>query len=322
VLNTGSDLVCAPGATGGSVTRFALFDTSEFVMPPFARMGTLPNLGALSGTSFPYNRSDKPLPVVINNGGEKSFSAVASLLARMSVAAGRPLEVDPRATANSSVNTNALFVGAIPQVDSTVLTQTGIAENIRTVWSDVKGAVPEADTTSTQVEFDEWRERLAGRGWRGQISSFDEWLNRTFNISLSSFSFYAGADEPYTPEAAATLLVAQRSNPAGNGTWTLVTAATDDNLLDGVRTLTRQDHWAQLDGRISIYKAGTDEMQKVPVGQFTFMPTQSLSLSNLRLVIANWLSGNILSFSLLLVILSAILGITTSRLLSSFGRRV
>ena len=322
VLSTRSDTACAPGTGATSPTRFALFDTSEFVMPDFARIGTMPNLAGLSGTSFPYGRSDKPLPVIINNGGEKTYSAAATLLARMSVAAGRPLEVDPRATANSTVNSNALFMGAIPQIELTVLTQTGIAENIRTVWSDVRGVEPAVDTGPTQVEFDQWRERLAGRGWRGQISSFDDWLNRTFNISLNSFSFYAGRDEPYAPEPAASLLVAQRANPAGDGVWTLVTAPTDDSLLDSVRAMTQQDRWSKLDGHISIYKGGTDEIQEVPVGEFTFVPTQPLSFSNMRLIIANWLSGNILSFSLLLIVFSTLLGIATSRLLSNLGRRV
>ncbi|MEP7453557.1 cellulose biosynthesis cyclic di-GMP-binding regulatory protein BcsB [Phyllobacterium sp. SB3] len=320
VLNTTSDNACVPGSTTPT-TRFALFDTSEFSIPSFARIGTVPNLAGLSGTSFPYNRSDRPLPVVLNNGGAKSFSAAATLLARMSVAAGRPLEVDARATANSTVNTNALFIGAIPQIPSTVLIQTGVSEAIRTAWSNVGGAEPEADASNTQVEFDQWRERLAGRGWRGQISSFDDWLNRTFNISLESFSFYAGTDESFTPEPGASLLVAQRSNPAGDGLWTLVTSPTDDQLSDGLVLLTRQDHWSNLKGHILTLKVGTDVMQDVPVGEFSFIPTQPLSFSNLRLIIANWLSANILSFSLLLLVVSGLLGIATSRLLSNFGRR-
>jgi len=86
--------------------------------------------------------------------------------------------------------------------------------------------------------------------------------------------------------------------------------------------MTQQDRWSKLDGHISIYKGGTDEIQEVPVGKFTFVPTQPLSFSNMRLIIANWLSGNILSFSLLLIVLSALLGIATSRLLSNLGRRV
>jgi hypothetical protein len=322
VLNTRSDTVCAPGTGSTSATRFALFDTSEFIMPRFARIGIMPNLAGLSGTSFPYGRSDKPLPLIINNGGEKSYSAAATLLARMSVAAGRPLEIDPRATANSTVNKNALIIGAIPQIESTVLTQTGIAETIRTIWSDVRGVEPAADTGPGQDEFDLWRERLAGRGWRGRLSAFDEWLNRTFNISLTSFSFYPGADEPYAPEPAASLLMAQKANPAGDGVWTLVTAPTDDSLVESVTAMTQQDRWSKLDGHISIYKSGTDEIQEVPVGEFTFVPTQPISFANMRLIVANWLSGNILSFSLLLILVSTLLGIATSRLLSNLGRRV
>ncbi|MEK1890125.1 MAG: cellulose biosynthesis cyclic di-GMP-binding regulatory protein BcsB [Phyllobacterium sp.] len=321
-LNTKTDSVCAPGTNASSTTRFALFDSSEFVIPTFARIGTLPNLAGTSGTSFPYNRSEKPLPVVMNNAGEKSLSAAATLLARMAVAAGRPIEVDPRATTNSAMNSNALFVGAIPQIESSVLTQTGISENTRTIWSAVKGNVEAAPEENTQSDFNEWRERLSGKGWRGQISSFDDWLNRTFNISLSSLSLHDESDAPYTPEPAATLLIAQRPNPNGDGVWTVATSANDDNLIEGVCALTRQDHWPELDGHISIYKAGTDEMQKVPVGNYTFVSTQPLSFSNMRLVIANWLSGNILWFSLILVVLAGLLGIATSRMLANLGRRI
>ncbi|WP_172982689.1 cellulose biosynthesis cyclic di-GMP-binding regulatory protein BcsB [Phyllobacterium sp. SYP-B3895] len=321
-LTTKTDSICAPGSNASSTTRFALFDSSEFVIPSFARIGTLPNLAGLSGTSFPYNRSSKPLPVVMNNAGEKSLSAAATLLARMAVAAGRPMEVDPRATANSAMNSNALFIGAIPQIESSVLTQTGISENTRTIWSAVKGNVEPAPEENTQSDFNEWRERLSGRGWRGQISSFDDWLNRTFNISLASLMTSDESDAPYTPEPAATLLVAQRPNPNGDGVWTVATSATDDNLIEGVRALTRQDHWPELQGHISIYKAGTDEMQMVPVGNYTFVQSQPLSFSNMRLVIANWLSGNILWFSLILVVLACLLGITTSRMLANLGRRI
>lgn len=322
VLNTKADEVCAPGTNASSATRFALFDTSEFVMPTFARIGTLPNLAALGGTSFPYNRSDKPLPVVMNNANEKSLSAAATLIARMSVAAGRPIAVDPRATTNSATNSNAIFVGAIPQIESSVLTQTGLSENIRTVWSAVKSGAEAEPSEDTKTAFDEWRERLAGRGWRGQISSFDDWLNRTFNISLSSLSLRDENAAPYAPEPAATVLLAQRPNPDGDGTWTVVTSANDDDLVKGIDAVTRQDHWPELDGRISIYKASTDEIQEVPVGTYTFVPTQPPSFSNIRLVVANWLSGNILWFSLILVILATLLGIVTSLMLASLGRRV
>ena len=63
ILSTESDKVCAPGATGTDAPRFALFDTSEFHMPDFARVGQLPNLAATAGTGAPYNRTPDPVPL-------------------------------------------------------------------------------------------------------------------------------------------------------------------------------------------------------------------------------------------------------------------
>ena len=90
IMRTKADQRCLPGATANQTPRFALFDTSEFVVPHYARIGQRPNLSALSGTGFPYNRSDGKLPLVMNSRDPDILSATATFLARMALAAGRP----------------------------------------------------------------------------------------------------------------------------------------------------------------------------------------------------------------------------------------
>ena len=53
---------------------------------------------------------------------------------------------------------------------------------------------------------------------------------------------------------------------------------------------------------------------------FDFVATQPLSIANYRLIAANWLSTNILSYAFLLVVLSILIGVTTSSMLGRLGR--
>ena len=55
ILLAEEDTACAP-ATSSTTPRFALFDTSQFTVPDFARVVQRPNLAALAGTGYPYSR--------------------------------------------------------------------------------------------------------------------------------------------------------------------------------------------------------------------------------------------------------------------------
>ena len=94
VLRTAADKLCAPGATALDSGRFVLFDSSEFVMPDYAHIGRTPELAALGGTAFPYNRAEYGIPLIIDRTQPDSLSAAATLLGRMSVAAGRLIPID------------------------------------------------------------------------------------------------------------------------------------------------------------------------------------------------------------------------------------
>ncbi|OBQ70106.1 cellulose biosynthesis cyclic di-GMP-binding regulatory protein BcsB [Mesorhizobium erdmanii] len=317
VLLTRADAVCAPGAASSDSKRFALFDSSEFVMPDFARIARTPDLGAISGTGFPYGRAQYALPLIMDRAQPEIVSAGVTLMARMSVAAGRLIAVDSSTAASAVADRNALFISAISQVPPAVLAQVGISSDSSSTWGETVSSIrPDTETT-----FDEWRQQLRGSGWRGQISSFEDWMRQTFNISASSLRVFPGPVALYKPQGNASLVVAQEASPTEGGTWTVITAPNASALLDGARALTAQETWRQLGGHVTTVETGGDKVQTVPVTRFDFVETQPFSLANYRLVVANWLSANALSYAVVLTLFSILLGLATAGLLGSLGRR-
>jgi hypothetical protein len=319
ILLTAADAVCMPGATALPGSRFALFDTSEFVMPDYARIAQRPNLAAFGGTGYPYGISPAPVSLVFDGRVNVNVSAAATLLARMSVAAGRLVAVDT-AVSPASAPGNAVFIGTIAQMPAAILTQVGVADTAASTWGEPAGTAggPAPETT---VTFDSWQNRVGGEGWRGQLQALAAWLTRTFSVSPDRLRFLPGKDTDFTPGNNVSLMVAQQENPGHDGTWTLFTAPTPEALLEGIRALTAQAGWPELSGHITTYDASTAKFADVPVGRFSLVPTQPASIANYRLIVANYLSSNTLSYAMLLAVLCTVLGLATYGLLGRLGRR-
>ncbi len=115
-------------------------------------------------------------------------------------------------------------------------------------------------------------------------------------------------------------MVAQGSSPAGAGSWTVVTAPSAKDLRAGLEVLTEQLNWPQISGHITTYSSKTGKIDTVPVTRFDFVPSTPWSIANYRLIAANRLSTNILSYAFLLVVFVLLIGITTSSMLKRLGR--
>lgn len=319
ILMTKEDEVCVPGTTAGAAPRFALFDTSELHIPDFARIGQRPNLAGLSGTGYPYNRATQPTPLFIDRIDSDTLSATATLLAQMAIVAGRPIDVEPAATPGAIGERDAIFIGSISQMPPAVLTQLNIATSSQASWR--PPAAAQSNQTEPSVTFDDWRSRVSGGVWRGQITSFQEWLRRNFDISLSSLQFVPGSEEAFTPSNDASFLIAQGKSAAGGSSWTIVTAPSAKDLREGAEAIAAQVNWPQIAGHITTYSSRTGKVDSVPVGRFDFVASQPWSISNYRLIAANWLSTNILSYAFLLVVFSLLIGVATASMLSRLGRR-
>jgi hypothetical protein len=296
-----------------------LFDTSELHLPNYARIARRPDLAGLAGTGFPYNRAESPVSLFVADNSPETLSSASTLVARMAVAAGRRIPLASSSLASASAE-NAIFVGPVAAIDPQVLQQTGISDQAAGSWAAESGR---ADGSTTQPRTDEtfarWREELSGRGWRGKVSSFQDWLQRTFDLTVASLRILPGKVPPYLPGRDIRLVAAQQESPSGGSSWTLFTAPTPALLQDATRVLTQEANWSRLAGQIATLDV-KGNVRIARAGNPKFVPTQEFSITNYRLVAANWLSGNPLSYASGLFVVCVVLGFATSRLLSGLGR--
>jgi hypothetical protein len=319
VLLTREDQVCAPGTSASTDPRFALFDTSVFRMPDFARVGQRPNLAATAGSGYPYGRAEAPLPLFMDRLDEDTLSATATFLGKLAVMASRPIPIEVVTSPAAVGDRDALFIGAIAQIPPMALSQLNIAAGAQESWQPLaQGQAQNVDTTAT---FEQWRSKVRGGAWSGQISAFEEWLKRNFDISLSSLRFRPEVEKPFTPSNTATLMIAQGASPDGAGTWTIVAAPTATDLRQSMAAMSTEDQWPQIAGHITTFSMDTKKIETVPVTRFEFVPTQAASFQNYRLILANWLSTNILSYAVLISIFAVLLGLATAAMLGNLGRR-
>ncbi|WP_421593038.1 cellulose biosynthesis cyclic di-GMP-binding regulatory protein BcsB [Shinella sp. M27] len=317
VLMTAADKVCAPGSSASEEPRFALFDTSEFRMPRFARIAQLPNLAALSGTGFPYSRATDPIALYLDRLDTDTLSTSATFLGKMAVSSGRALLVRPESSALAIGERDAILFGTISQLPPLVLGQTHIAAESASSWGSAGAG---AGQGATQDALNEWQSRVRGGSWRGQISAFETWLQETFDISLSSLRLLPGAEALVAPDDTARFLVAQGDSPESTAVWTVVSAPTGADLRAGMDAVAQDDRWQQLDGYMTLESKDADALDTRAVSRTRFVATQAWTFANVRLIAANWLSSNILAYALVFCALSILLGIATSGLLRRFGR--
>lgn len=345
ILNTVADAACPPGGSIAGADRFVLFDTSEFSMPDFARIGRRPDLDAFAGSAFPYLLTSAVSPLVLGRYDLDTVSAAATLVGRLAIQAGKivPFALTPAANVGRQT---ALFVGAAPEFSGSLLAALGIASSVAVNWkSDIghpmdygspldmtvalsKGAggavdqpADDVEPPSTDAVFDRWRRQLAGGGgWSGQVSSFEDWMKRHFDISFASFRIGPAPDVSFEPRMHSTLLMAQSVAPGGSGTWTIMTAPSSADLANAARSVVAVSAWRSVSGQFSWYTSATGQIENQPVANYQFVRTQPLSIQNTRFIAANWFSSNIIFYAFCLIGLCVVLGIITSGLISRLGR--
>lgn len=339
VLLTDADERCAPGETLSEANRFVLFDTTTLEFPTYGRIGRLPDLAVLSAGHFPDE--DLPATVVLARPDPLHYSAAGTLLARMARSAGAPVRAQ-FANAASADDESVLFIGAVDQVPAGLLNRVKVSEHLRMIWPSTPAAgdrsapqmastefsLPAAQAspdrttaTSTDEVRKRWSETFQRRGVLQQtIGTVQDWMEKTFSLSVSSLSLEERTEAPYEPPQRASLLVAQ-SRTEASGVWTLVTARTDKALADEMARLANPMIWSQVAGRAIALEPREMKLQVEPIKDYRFVQTQPPSLTNLRLVAANWMSANILPYAILMLACCTFLGVATSLLLNRLGRR-
>ena len=317
-LRTKSDAVCTPGAINEEKPRFAIFGTSQFHMPDFARIAQVPNVAATAGIGFPYFQGQDPVSLFLGRIDEPTLSAAATFAGKVAMAAHRVIPLNVTISAARMAERDAIFIGGISEMPLNILSQLKIDQDSRNSWSP---DVTPHTVTAPGVSLQDWQQRSDSNFLSRQFTQVSDWAKENYDLSLSTLRFAPATDELYKPPKSAHLIVAQESDPTGQGTWTAVLAPDSTQLDESMREISAREEWEKLGGRIAIYSGADEEIGTVPVSWFRFMPTQDISFSNARLITANWLSDNIMSYALLLAAGSVLLGLATGGLLNLLGRR-
>ncbi|MCD4662351.1 cellulose biosynthesis cyclic di-GMP-binding regulatory protein BcsB [Agrobacterium sp.] len=318
VLMTAQDQACAPGAPASTTPRFALFDTTEIHIPDYARIGRKPDLAAMAGTGQPYRAAGGPVALSLDRFDTDTMSAAATLVSRLASVAGHPIDVETVASPLVIGDRDALFVGTISQFPQALISQFNLVPSSQISCKVGTGVQPSAQNSETL--FNDWRERVDGGVWEGQVSSFEDWMKRNFDLSSDTLRFLPAAEQPYAPPASASFMLAQGLSPSGEGVWTLATAPTSAELLDGMSAMTRENRWGDVTGRVAAYDVAAEKVETVEVERPYFYITGAFSLWNWRLIAANWLSSNVLSYSLAFIGFVSLLGFATFVMLRLMGR--
>lgn len=346
VTVTKPDLACGPGATLPGKSRFVLFDTSALAIPNFAKIGVSPNLGAVAGTGFPYSVASR-VALIMGRHDTANLGAAATLLARIARNASRPLAVDVLAGPATVGDRPALVVGAAGQMPAGLLPRVGIADNVRATWPQRADAVVVTPDAEGAAVFDAVIDRLQGREatpeasggaaptteairerWRGShggplvryFIGFDQWLQRTFDLSFAQLRAPSRTPTLYEPAEGTDLIAAQAADPDTRQVWTAFIARRDETLQSAVSRIVSPGNWAGMAGKITAFR-GAQEAHVISADSTSFVMTRPFSLVNMRLVFANWMSSNIGIYALALLTACIGLGIGTSLMLGRLGRR-
>lgn len=298
VMKTAADAACLPGTAAAPEPRFALFGTSEFVMPAFARIGRIPDLAATAGRGFPFVGASTPVDLVLV--GPDGLSAAATLLGKLAQSAGAPLPI--RLAGAAEASGQAIVVGAAPDIPPEIFAQVGVDPAGLLAWRE---QAPDAAPLPPEPSLDSWRGAVRNGAWLQPIEAVARGLGE------------APALQP-APGTGASFLLAQA--PVATGSLTLVTAPNARLLAEGAVEATRQTRWAEIGGRASALDARTGAVSVTPATETAFVATQPPGFANWRLIAANWMSSNALAFAAVFAFACTFFGLVTTGLLAKLGR--
>lgn len=293
-LPTASDRQCGAVARGGDKPRFIMLQDTRIEIPPLAHIGRTPDLAALAGRGYPFAEG-KPFDLVVSGSDSASLAAALTMVVRLSVSAGRPLDAalisssadaqPDRAALVLDTASAATLPAPLPALattgSTTDLMSTAAISDIGRVagGSDALLDAFQAKTALTEEELS-WKTRLL------------RLLAKPLPMMSGWFNFDTGASAAAFDRSKAIVTLEQQRSPLGDATWTTISAANPTELAEGVTHLTAAENWSRLEG-------GTAFVRKVDRGLVLYAPTQyalteftDTSFSNLRRLTAAWLSDH------------------------------
>ena len=311
ILPTQVDNFCIPGADVTDIPRFALFGTSELIIPNFARAERVPDLAAWSVFANSLDDAGSTLDLSLGRYDELTLSAAATVLGKLAGSAGAEIDFQLVAPEIRARADNVIFIGVADRLPAELLD--GV---VLTAAGDSSDAVVQLDEANLEL----WNDRISQPRFFSWFSNIGAWLKENFAPDSSTAFAWSGGDNQYRLPSTMDAFFYQSVDSETGAIRTVMSAASDVLLLNGAEAFARQANWSQIRGGVSYHNILTNEVVSMEPLSAQFLSVRPLTFTNLRLVLTNWLAGQLILYSLLLLVLAVAAGFATNKLLGALGR--
>lgn len=307
--------------------RFVLFDKSELVMPALARVGRMPNLSATLSSGFPY--LDDSGFVYVPSHDRRTLTAMAGFLARIAVVAQRPVGARVTFERDAARGASTLAVGALDDFPPGLIEQAGIdLPSLKKLWwrpsapdGGAEAAAHQSIMGSGEV-YDQWAQgaHAVAEEFAPRLSVraiYDKYIN----IHREDFAILREPDHPIEAPENSTVLLAQARGLKGSDTWTFVIGATKASLARDISNLVAPSNWNEIEGRSAAYSPRAGARKLDDATQVWFIPSDTLTPNNVRLIAAGYLSANLDVYAALLLAMAGLLGFATRAAVKAHGAK-
>lgn len=353
-LPSQSDVACDVAALANGGARLMISPDSTLTLPRLARVGHAPDLAAtMAGLSNLKPGTDKAINLFVPGLRQPSLDAAATLLGRIAYSSGHVYATRLSSVAPNDGIGDMIAVGTYSEIPSELLGYVGIEPAGSLMNMSGGDAQPDANgpggwlaaqaaTTMdwmnlSQIGGEESEPSRRAAEDLGVFSEPVDPLGRLTDMAASLKAYFANlygritgtaggnaiADIPrVVPGENTGMVLAQRISPRqADATWTIVASPDDAAMADGLRRLAQRPNWVNLQGAISSIAKQGSGVTAVAASQEQLFETGPRSFSNLRLVLAGWLSHNLDSYVAGLFSTFILLGIATHMLSRRVGRR-
>ena len=145
--------------------------------------------------------------------------------------------------------------------------------------------------------------------------------DRYINIHRGDFAMLRPPERPIEAPENSTILLAQARGQEGSDTWTLVIGATQASLGRDMANLVAPSNWNEIEGRSAAFspRGGARELDEPT--RIWFIPTDSLTPGNIRLIAAGYLTANLDVYALVLLAAAVALGFATRAAVKAHGNK-
>ena len=183
--------------------------------------------------------------------------------------------------------------------------------------------------STTGALFEEWNAKVRAHSGAGA------YISNAFESAMGWFTAkWAGANawvdaklssarsSETVISSRASLLVAQNIlGGTSEDVWTVITAPNSRELAESVPCLVDPRVWGKISGRMSMLDTDEGSVISAPVDASRLIVTHALSIDNLRLIAAGWLSLNWHVYVLLALGMALVLAVSTARFVRNVGRK-